>query len=53
MAGNDAIRDALLLAEEFVALELEQRRCGNSEDSDYVREARDVLDAIRKALLED
>jgi hypothetical protein len=48
--GNDEMRDALLLAEEFIANELEQRQCGNTDESDYVREAREVLAAVREAL---
>lgn len=47
-AGNDKILEALLLAEEFIAQELENREAGG--ESEYVREARDVLAVVREAL---
>jgi hypothetical protein len=49
-ASNDKILEALLLAEEFIANELDQREVGNSDESDYVKEARDVLAVVREAL---
>lgn len=55
--SNDEIRDALLLAEEFIANELEQRESGEGaggfsgpEYAAYVQEAREVLAAVREAL---
>jgi hypothetical protein len=47
---SDKMLEALLLAEEFVQCELENRMGGG--DSEYVDEARRVLSAITEALTE-
>lgn len=45
---NDAMRDALLVAEEFIQQELESRLCGG--ESEYVDEARAALAIVQEAL---
>lgn len=48
--STDKMVDALLIAEEFIAEELANREAGMEETSDYVREARAALKAVRGAL---
>lgn len=48
--SNDKILDALLLAEAFIAQELENRKLWPDDESDYVREAESTLATIREAL---
>lgn len=46
--GNDAMRNALLIAEKFIQQELENRLCGG--ESEYVDEARATLAIVQEAL---
>ena len=45
---RDAKLQALILAEEFIANELENRESGG--ESEYVQEAREVLKFVREAI---